>query len=205
MRTTLPRIARAGSAAMLAIGLAVAPSTATAAPATTPATTPATGIHAARRAPISPAVASAAAAVCHHKKYMRVRGRRLLVSALCGRRMSDVEMVRDLRRAGWSWASIPRALATFLGESDGYVLAVHLNRAPSGRLLSTDLSWTQTNDRWHPQIRRINYADPVAAARLARSIARHGGLSQWHAYKTHTKRLPRAKRAVAAAHRAGVR
>lgn len=195
MNRTTPAIAAALTAA--AVG-ATATGTAYAGPAAsrTPAavTAPAQG----------PALRPAAPA-CSMRKYATYRGRRLLVAAFCGRRMSDIEMVRVLRKAGWTWTEMPAALATYMGESDGWTQAVHYNRAPNGALRSTDLGWTQINDRWNPAIRHINHADPIAAARLAHRIKQTGGLRQWNAYGLRGRYTKRAAAAINAAHRAGVR
>lgn len=142
---------------------------------------------------------------CSRVVVKRFGAKKAAMAGFCGRRMSPLEMVVVLRRAGWSWPEMPAALSTFIAESDGYVLAWHANRAPNGRLLSTDRSWTQINDRYHPGILKVNYADPVVAARFAHDLARRYGLQIWMGYGHRAGHLKAANAAIKAAKAHGLR
>lgn len=161
---------------------------------------------------MSPAAAAPAPAVSHPPASASVtskapgcakvvtkpfRGRQLVVAAFCGTKLTDKQIAQTLRRAGFSVKALPTATATVLAESGGYTMARHVNRAPDGRVLSTDYDLWQLNDRWHPKIMKIRRGDALASSKLALTIARRYGFDTWHGYDNRHAYMARAKAACA--------
>lgn len=103
----------------------------------------------------------------------------------CGRRMSNLEIAKTLRQAGWPRHLVAPMLGTVLAESGGWTHAYRHNRKPyTGVVSSTDRGLAQINDKHWPASRRINVYDPRANLRFAyREVYKRQGMRAWHGYR----------------------
>lgn len=91
-------------------------------------------------------------------------------------RLSDGELAAVVVHAGWTGQDAVIAFAVARAESGGVPEQI-------GFIDHDDLGLFQVNRRYHPEVDRINWRDPVTNAQLAHQIWSSGGWGLWVTYK----------------------
>lgn len=95
------------------------------------------------------------------------------------RRLTDRQLAELAYHVGaWRGDELERAIRIMIGESNGVVRAVGLNRHKDGRI-SRDRGIWQFNDRAFPQVTDAIAFDPFEATATAREVVRRGGWRPW--------------------------
>lgn len=113
-------------------------------------------------------------------------------------RLTDVQIARTAKGAGFNGSGLLIAIAVCLAESDGDPKAVNItgNHPPS-----RDRGLWQINDYWHNEVSDADAFDPDKCARITFRISDKG--TDWHQWATYNhdsykKFMDRARAAVAA-------